>query len=339
MTDQTILAEVHNLVSQAKTEHDLQQVFSKYLGKKGVVTAKLKKLSTMPTEQRAQYGSQINTLKKSIEQIIADYKKVLSVRIQNAQAAKEAIDVTLPGIGRNRAKLHPISTVLQQIESIFMALGFVVEQGPEIENEYYNFTALNLPESHPARAMMDTFYIDDTHVLRTHTSPVQVRTMQKDNVPLRMICPGKVYRCDSDITHTPMFHQVEGLVIDKGISFANLKACMQTFVSAFFEKKVNIRFRASFFPFTEPSAEVDVECVKCDGAGCRICSYTGWIEILGCGLVNPKVLTMSNIDPKVYSGFAFGVGLERLAMLKYEVDDIRQFYDNDLTFLQQFPTL
>jgi phenylalanyl-tRNA synthetase alpha chain len=250
--------------------------------------------------------------------------------------AKESVDVTLPGRGQHTGGLHPVTRTLQRMEDFFTAIGYDVAEGPEIEDDYHNFEALNIPDHHPARAMHDTFYFDAHTLLRTHTSPVQVRVMEATQGPIRIICPGKVYRCDSDITHTPMFHQMEGLLISENVSFADLKGTVEQFLQVFFEKDLGVRFRPSFFPFTEPSAEVDMECVMCSGKGCRICKQTGWLEVMGCGMVHPEVLKASGVDATRYQGFAFGMGVERLAMLRYGVNDLRLFFENDLRFLKQF---
>jgi phenylalanyl-tRNA synthetase alpha chain len=254
----------------------------------------------------------------------------------NAKLADETIDVSLPGRGATSGGLHPVTRTLERIEKFFREVGYDVVEGPEIEDDYHNFEALNIPAHHPARAMHDTFYIDPTTVLRTHTSPVQVRVMESTSPPIRIICPGRVYRCDSDVTHTPMFHQVEGLLVDKNISFPDLKGTIVEFLRVFFERPLEVRFRPSYFPFTEPSAEFDMECVMCNGKGCRVCSNTGWLEVGGCGMVHPKVFEHSNIDTEEYTGFAFGVGVERLAMLRYGVNDLRLFFENDQRFLDQF---
>jgi phenylalanyl-tRNA synthetase alpha chain len=252
------------------------------------------------------------------------------------QLNRETVDVTLPGRRHEHGGLHPVTRTIDRIQAIFKAAGYSVAVGPEIEDDYHNFGALNIPDHHPARAMHDTFYIDPGTVLRTHTSPVQVRVMEGSEPPYRMICPGRVYRCDSDITHTPMFHQVEGLLIDKSVSFADLRGTIEEFLQAFFEKELAVRFRPSYFPFTEPSAEVDMACVMCEGKGCRVCSHTGWLEVMGCGMVHPRVLELSGVDPQRFTGFAFGMGVERLAMLRYGVNDLRLFFENDLRFLRQF---
>jgi phenylalanyl-tRNA synthetase alpha chain len=307
-----------------------------YLGKKGKVTGLLKGLGALSNEERPAAGAKINEVKQSLQAKINQQKEQLETVALNAKLAGETIDVTLPGRGEEVGGLHPVTRTMERIEAFFAKIGYDVETGPEIEDDYHNFEALNIPSHHPARAMHDTFYIDPSTVLRTHTSPVQVRTMEKQAPPIRIICPGRVYRCDSDITHTPMFHQVEGLVIDKDISFADLKGVIDQFLKAFFEADLPVRFRPSYFPFTEPSAEVDIQCVKCAGKGCRICSGTGWLEVMGCGMVHPRVLEMSGIDGERFPGFAFGMGVERLAMLRYGIGDLRLNFENDLRFLSQF---
>ena len=263
-------------------------------------------------------------------------RAVLDAENLAQQLAGETIDVTLPGRGQDIGGLHPVTRVRRRIEQIFRNAGFTIADGPEIEDDWHNFEALNIPSNHPARAMHDTFYFGDGRLLRTHTSPVQVRVMQEQKPPLRIIAPGRVYRCDSDMTHTPMFHQVEGLVVDEGISFANLKSVLHEFMKALFEKDVKMRLRPSYFPFTEPSAEVDISCVSCGGSGCRVCKQTGWVEVAGCGVVHPNVLRAVNIDPERYTGYAFGMGIDRLTMLRYNVNDIRLYFENDLRFLRQF---
>jgi len=316
------------LVNNASDLGTLDQVRVDYLGKKGELTALLKGLGQMSAEERPAAGAKINEAKELVSERINTRKAELESAAINQQLAEETIDVTLPGRGVSGGGLHPVTRTLERIEKIFTGIGYRVEQGPEIEDNYHNFDALNIPPHHPARAMHDTFYIDDNHVLRTHTSPVQVRTMETQKPPIYAICPGRVYRCDSDQTHTPMFHQMEGLVIDRNISFADLKGIIVQFLRAFFEKEdLEVRFRPSFFPFTEPSAEVDIQWAA---------SKTGWLEIGGCGMVHPKVLSTSQIDPGEYTGFAFGLGVERLAMLRYQVNDLRLLFENDLRFLRQF---
>ncbi|WP_226664780.1 phenylalanine--tRNA ligase subunit alpha [Microbulbifer aggregans] len=324
------------LVGQANDLAALDQVRVDYLGKKGHLTALLKGLGKLSAEERPAAGAKINEAKQQVESAIKVRRDAMEKAAIEEKLASETIDVTLPGRGEEQGSAHPITRTLRRIEEIFQRLGFSVEQGPEVEGDYYNFEALNIPAHHPARAMHDTFYIDPSTVLRTHTSSVQIRTMEEKNPPLRIICPGRVYRCDSDVTHSPMFHQVEGLVIDEGVSFAHLKGCIDQFLKAFFEADVPVRFRPSYFPFTEPSAEADIQCTNCGGKGCRVCSGTGWLEILGCGMVHPNVFASCDIDSEKYSGFAFGLGVERMAMLRYGVNDLRLFFDNDLRFLKQF---
>jgi phenylalanyl-tRNA synthetase alpha chain len=307
-----------------------------YLGKKGVLTERLKQLGQLPAESRPQAGQAINDAKQEIQAAIEARKAMLLAAQLDARLASEAIDVTLPGRGTRLGGPHPITRTLGRIEALFGQVGFTVAEGPEIEDDFHNFTALNIPEQHPARAMHDTFYFDAHTLLRTHTSPVQIRVMREVNPPLRIIAPGRVYRCDSDLTHTPMFHQVEGLFVDEGVSFADLKGMLDDFLRNFFERDLQVRFRPSYFPFTEPSAEVDIQCVMCGGAGCRVCKHTGWLEVLGCGMVHPNVFAQVDIDSERYTGYAFGMGVERLAMLRYGVNDLRLFFENDLRFLRQF---
>ena len=314
----------------------LEQLRVDYLGKKGAITALLKGLGKLSAEERPQAGAQINLVKQQLQGLIGERKATLDASAVARQLAAETIDVTLPGRGQSTGGIHPVTRTMERMEAFFAAIGFEVVEGPEIEDDYHNFEALNIPAHHPARAMHDTFYVDEHTVLRTHTSPVQVRVMESQEPPLKIICPGRVYRCDSDLTHTPMFHQVEGLLIDEHSSFADLKGVIEEFLRVFFEKELDVRFRPSYFPFTEPSAEVDIQCVNCGGDGCRVCSHTGWLEVMGCGMVHPKVFESSNIDTEKYSGFAFGMGVERLAMLRYGVNDLRLFFDNDLRFLEQF---
>lgn len=332
----SILSDAVELVQAAKSLDELDKVRVGYLGKKGQLTALLKTLGSLSAEQRPQAGAKINEAKQALQERINTAKNTLEHAKISAQLATETIDVSLPGRGQDVGGLHPVSRTLERIEAIFRGSGFAVEVGPEIEDDFHNFEALNIPAHHPARAMHDTFYIDPSHVLRTHTSPVQIRTMEKQKPPIRIVCPGRVYRCDSDLTHTPMFHQVEGLVVDKDISFADLKGTMDQFLKAFFEVDVPVRFRPSYFPFTEPSAEMDIQCSQCAGKGCRVCKNTGWVEVGGCGMVHPNVFKASNLDPETYTGFAFGVGVERLAMMRYGINDLRLFFENDLNFLQQF---
>lgn len=333
---EALTQEALNLVSAAEDLAALDQVRVEYLGKKGQLTALLKTLGKLDASERPAAGAKINEAKQVVQEQISVRKTAMEQEAINAKLASETIDVTLPGRGQNNGGLHPVTRTLQRIEKLFAAVGYDVAEGPEIEDDYHNFEALNIPAHHPARAMHDTFYIDPTHVLRTHTSPVQVRTMENREPPIRIICPGRVYRCDSDLTHTPMFHQVEGLVVDKQVSFADLKGTVDQFLKSFFEADVPVRFRPSYFPFTEPSAEVDIQCTNCGGSGCRVCSNTGWLEVMGCGMVHPNVFRSSGVDPEVYTGFAFGMGVERLAMLRYGVNDLRLFFENDLRFLAQF---
>tara|TARA_B110000971_G_scaffold162974_1_gene166767 strand:+ start:474 stop:1487 length:1014 start_codon:yes stop_codon:yes gene_type:complete len=307
-----------------------------YLGKKGRLTGLLKGLGKLTAEERPVAGAKINDVKQSLQDLIGQRKMHFESIELDAKLADETIDVTLPGRGEDVGGLHPVTRTMERIEGFFSRIGYDVEVGPEIEDDYHNFEALNIPSHHPARAMHDTFYIDPTTVLRTHTSPVQVRTMERHAPPIRIICPGRVYRCDSDLTHTPMFHQVEGLVVDKDISFADLKGVIDQFLKAFFEADLPVRFRPSYFPFTEPSAEVDIQCTNCGGDGCRVCSHTGWLEVMGCGMVHPNVLEHCDVDTDTFTGFAFGMGVERLAMLRYGVNDLRLFFENDLRFLKQF---
>lgn len=331
-----LAAEARTKIEAADDGATLEQLRVDYLGKKGQITALLKGLGKLSAEERPEAGAKINVVKQELQALIGERKQALESAAVEARLAAETIDVTLPGRGQSTGGIHPITRTIERIEDFFSSIGFDIVEGPEIEDDYHNFEALNIPEKHPARAMHDTFYVDEHTVLRTHTSPLQVRVMENERPPLRVICPGRVYRCDSDLTHTPMFHQVEGLLIDEHSSLADLKGLLEEFLQVFFEKKSAVRFRPSYFPFTEPSAEVDIQCVICDGDGCRVCSHTGWIEILGCGMVHPRVFQYSNIDPEKYSGFAFGMGVERLAMLRYGVNDLRLFFDNDLRFLEQF---
>ena len=336
--------EALKLVAEAQDMAALDHVRVEYLGKKGQITALLKTLGKLSAEERPAAGAEINKAKQQVQEQITAAKDGFEKEAIANKLASETIDVTLSGRGQTNGGLHPVTRTLQRIEDIFAAAGYDVEEGPEIEDDFHNFEALNIPAHHPARAMHDTFYVDGaqlddpdgTYVLRTHTSGVQVRTMENKEPPIRIICPGRVYRCDSDLTHTPMFHQVEGLVVDKDISFADLKGTVSQFLKAFFEKDVEVRFRPSYFPFTEPSAEMDIRCTNCGGKGCRVCSNTGWLEVGGCGMVHPNVFKASGVDPEVYTGFAFGMGADRLAMLRYGVNDLRLFFESDLKFLRQF---
>ncbi|WP_455199953.1 phenylalanine--tRNA ligase subunit alpha [Kaarinaea lacus] len=331
-----LVSDAQIAINAAEDVTALEQVRVQYLGKKGELTRQMQTLGKLPPEERREAGKIINTAKQAVEKSIEARREVLKKAELDAKLAAEAIDVTLPGRGQESGGLHPVTRTLNRIESLFTQLGFEVAEGPEIEDDYHNFEALNIPESHPARAMHDTFYFDEHTVLRTHTSPVQIRVMKDRQPPLRVIAPGRVYRCDSDLTHTPMFHQVEGLLVDDKVTFADLKGVLDEFLRNFFEKDLDVRFRPSYFPFTEPSAEADIQCVMCGGEGCRVCSHTGWLEILGCGMVHPNVLAHVNIDSEKYTGFAFGLGVERMAMLRYGVNDLRLFFENDLRFLRQF---
>jgi len=314
----------------------LDDVRVAYLGKKGELTSLLKSLGQVDADERPKVGAKINEAKVALLEDLAARKNTLEQAALTKSLLAEKVDVSLPGRRPATGGLHPVTQAMYRIEEIFTGAGYEVVSGPEVENDYYNFEALNIPSHHPARAMHDTFYFGDGTLLRTHTSPSQIHTMERQDPPIRVICPGRVYRRDSDLTHSPMFHQVEGLVVDEGISFADLKGTVIDFLQRFFEKELEVRFRPSYFPFTEPSAEVDVQCVHCLGKGCRVCSNTGWLEVMGCGMVHPNVLNMANIDTEVYSAFAFGFGGDRLAMLLYEVDDLRLFFENDLRFLRQF---
>jgi phenylalanyl-tRNA synthetase alpha chain len=314
----------------------LDQVRVRYLGKSGELTALLKQLGGLPKDERPAAGQLINVAKDAVQQAIDARKSVLEQAVLAARLAADRVDVTLPGRGQQAGGLHPVTRTLRRIERLFADAGFAVAEGPEVETAYHNFEALNIPAHHPARAMHDTFYFDADLLLRTHTSPVQIRVMTEQTPPLKIIAPGRVYRCDSDLTHTPMFHQVEGLLVDEQVSFADLKGVLYDFLTNFFERDLKLRFRPSYFPFTEPSAEVDIQCVMCGGAGCRVCKQTGWLEVLGCGMVYPEVFRHVGIDPDCYLGYAFGMGVERLAMLRYVIDDIRLYFENDLRFLRQF---
>jgi len=337
-----IVSEAEQAISAAEDANALDQVRVHYLGKKGVLTARMKELGKLSAEDRPKAGQAINDAKGTVQAAINKRKQALDTQRLAEQLAEERIDVTLPGRGKHSGGLHPVTRTLQRIEKLFAQLGFAIAEGREIEDDHHNFEALNIPSHHPARAMHDTFYVDQHDanatplLLRTHTSPVQIRVMENKEPPLRIIAPGRVYRCDSDLTHTPMFHQVEGLMVDENVSFADLKGILVDFLQKFFERDLALRYRPSYFPFTEPSAEVDIECVMCGGEGCRVCSHTGWLEVLGCGMVHPNVFKAVDIDSEKYTGFAFGLGVERLAMLRYGVNDLRLFFENDLRFLRQF---
>ena len=332
-----IITKAQKAVAKANDLKDLDDARVLYLGKKGELTALLKGVSKLPKEDRPVMGDTINQAKVEIQKLIETRKDELEEIALEKRILEEKIDVTLPGRNVEKGGLHPITQTLNHIENIFISGGFEVELGPEIEDDFHNFSALNIPEHHPARAMHDTFYFSANAVLRTHTSPVQIRTLERQKPPVRIIAPGRVYRCDSDVSHTPMFHQVEGLIVDKEATLAQLKGLLIDFLRSYFEKDdLQVRFRPSYFPFTEPSAEADIECVICGGEGCRVCKKTGWLEVLGCGVVHPNVLKAVDIDPEEFSGLAFGMGVERLAMLRYGVNDLRLFFENDVRFLNQF---
>jgi len=328
--------EAEGKILNAASERELEDIRVGFLGKKGKVSVILKQVGTLAPEDRPTLGQSANRVRDSLEESIAVKSTQLSGLATEKRLESERLDLTLPGRRVQNGSLHPVTIVTEEIRSAFASLGFSVEEGPDIETEFYNFEALNIPSDHPARDMQDTFYISDKYLLRTHTSPVQIRAMEKYDPPLRIITPGTVYRCDSDVTHTPMFHQVEGLLVDKKVSFAELKGVLTVFVHKVFGQDVNLRFRPSFFPFTEPSAEVDIQCVLCHGVGCRVCKESGWIEILGAGMIDPEVFKSVGYDPEEYSGFAFGIGVERIAMLKYGIKDLRMFFENDVRFVQQF---
>jgi phenylalanyl-tRNA synthetase alpha chain len=328
--------ETERLIGKASSLADIQNCRVHVLGKKGTLTALLASMKDLSKDERPKVGKAVNLLKVRIQGSI-DRRTEEITRLEQARRLRdERLDITLPGRRSHKGRLHPITQTFQRIEEIFAALGFLTAEGPEVEEDYFNFEALNIPRDHPARDMQDTFYISDEILLRTHTSPVQIRTMKHQPPPVRIIAPGKVYRCDADISHTPMFHQVEGLMVDKGIGFGDLKGILEVFLHQMFGESIGIRFRPSFFPFTEPSAEVDIACVICEGSGCRVCKNTGWLEILGAGMVDPEVFRMVDYDPELVTGFAFGMGVERIAMLRYRIDDIRLFFENDLHFLTQF---
>ena len=329
-------AEAESALATAKDKDEVMKVRTQFLGRKGSMSLLVKQLGTLPKEERPLAGQLINQIKSKIEQDI-DRKLILINELEkNKELEGEILDITLPGRRLAVGKKHPVTQVTDEITAIFTVMGFEIAEGPEVELDFYNFEALNIPKDHPARDMQDTFYISEEVLLRTHTSPVQIRTMEKLKPPVRIISPGKAYRCDSDVSHTPMFHQVEGFMVGQDISFSHLKGVLTVFAHQMFGEDTAIRFRPSFFPFTEPSAEMDIQCVMCKGGGCRVCSGSGWLEILGSGMVHPAVFKKVGYDPQQVSGFAFGMGIERIAMLKYGIDDIRLFFENDLRFLQQF---
>ena len=331
-----LIRQAEQASTTATTLIELDAVRVRFLGKKGEVTEQIKQLGRLSPEERPAAGQLINRAKERIQNLLEARRTQLEQAELSSRLAKETIDITLPGRGQDSGGLHPVTRTLQRIEQLFRQVGFEVAEGPEIESEFYNFEALNIPPEHPARAMHDTFYFPDGRLLRTHTSPVQIRVMQERAPPLRVIAPGRVYRCDSDVTHTPMFHQVEGFMVDTDVSFADLKGILHDFLQGFFERELAVRLRPSYFPFTEPSAEVDIACVICGGGGCRVCKQTGWLEVLGCGMIHPNVFKHVGIDNEHYTGFAFGMGVERLTMLRYGVNDLRLFFENDLRFLKQF---
>jgi len=333
---QSLTERAEQAVDAATSIAELDAVRVAYLGKKGEITEQLKALGQLPAAERPAAGQAINAAKQRVAERLDSRRRQLEAAELEAALQADRVDVTLPGRGEHSGGVHPITRTLERIESMFRGVGFAVAEGPEVEDDYHNFEALNIPADHPARAMHDTFYFDARHLLRTHTSPVQIRVLENGGAPVRVIAPGRVYRCDSDLTHTPMFHQVEGLLVDEGVTFGDLKAVLEDFVRGFFEADLALRFRPSYFPFTEPSAEVDVECMFCHGDGCRVCSGSGWLEILGCGMVHPAVFEAAGIDAEPYTGYAFGMGVERLAMLRYGVNDLRIFFENDLRFLRQF---
>ncbi len=331
-----MLATAKQAISQAENESALQDIRVAIIGRKGELTALMKGMGGLSHEERPVIGAIVNRIKSEFEELVESRRAVLQEVGMAVRLSTESIDVTLPGRRSTRGSKHPITLVMEEISAIFASLGFGIAEGPEIEKDFYNFEALNMPKDHPARDMQDTFYINDDVVLRTHTSPVQIRTMLNHEPPVRVIAPGTVYRCDSDITHSPMFHQVEGFLVDKHVTFGDLKGILTEFITRYFGADIGVRFRPSFFPFTEPSAEVDMQCVMCKGAGCRVCKNSGWLEILGSGMIDPEVFKSVGYDPEKYSGFAFGMGVERIAMLKYGVNDLRLFFENDLRFLKQF---
>ncbi|MDX2424899.1 MAG: phenylalanine--tRNA ligase subunit alpha [Cycloclasticus sp.] len=333
---ENIVEQAEKELVQADTLAVVEEIRVSYLGKKGVFTRQMKMLGSLSAEERPKVGATINHAKQQFQLLLEQRKSQLESELLNRRLIEETIDVTLPGRGQAIGGVHPVTRTMRRIEQIFNRIGFEVAMGPEVEDDFHNFEALNIPAHHPARAMHDTFYFDERTLLRTHTSPVQIRVMENQQPPLKVIAPGRVYRCDSDLTHTPMFHQVEGFVVDKNVNFADLKGVISEFLKAFFEKDVKVRFRPSYFPFTEPSAEVDIECVMCAGSGCRVCGQTGWLEVLGCGMIHPEVFNHLKINPDEFTGFAFGMGVERLTMLRYKINDLRLFFENDLKFLRQF---
>jgi phenylalanyl-tRNA synthetase alpha chain len=331
-----LLNEALREVAAADALLALDQVKARYLGKKGLFTEQMKTLGALPPEERPAAGQVINIAKDRFQEALDARREALEQAVFAQRLATETVDVTLPGRGQNIGGLHPVTLTLRRISRLFASVGFEVAEGPEIEDDYHNFEALNIPDHHPARAMHDTFYVDEHLLLRTHTSSVQIRMMENGQPPLKVIAPGRVYRCDSDLTHTPMFHQLEGFWVDENVSFADLKGVLYDFLRRFFEKDIDVRFRPSYFPFTEPSAEMDIQCVICGGSGCRVCKNTGWLEVGGCGMIHPRVFEHVNIDHERYSGFAFGMGVDRMAMLRYGINDLRLLFENNLKFLEQF---
>lgn len=332
-----IKSDVEGILENAKDIATLEQIRIKYLGKKGELTAVLKGMGKLSKEERPVIGALANEVRLKLETELEEKRAQISKAMEEAKLKNEVVDVTMPGKKAELGKLHPLTKVMNEIKDIFIGMGFSIADGPEVEYDYYNFEALNIPKNHPARDTQDTFYIEDNIVLRTQTSPMQVRVMENTRPPIRIIAPGRVYRSDSvDATHSPVFHQIEGLVVDKNVTMADLKGTLEMFTKSLYGEQTKVRFRPHHFPFTEPSAEMDVSCFVCGGKGCSVCKGEGWIEILGCGMVHPKVLSNCNIDPEIYSGFAFGIGLERIAMRKYDIDDLRLFFENDQRFLNQF---
>jgi phenylalanyl-tRNA synthetase alpha chain len=334
---QKLVSEAVTAIEAADGLATLDGLRVRYLGKKGALTALLKELGRLPAEERPQAGQAVNDAKQRLSGLIEARQETLAAAEVARKLREGRVDVSLPGRLPMPGALHPVTQTIERIREFFAGMGYQVAEGPEVEDDFHNFEALNIPEQHPARAMHDTFYFDAHRVLRTHTSPVQIRTMREQAPPLRIIAPGRVYRCDSDLTHSPMFHQVEGLYVDSDVTFADLRGVLSAFLQAFFEREdLQTRFRPSYFPFTEPSAEVDIQCVQCGGQGCRVCKQTGWLEVMGCGMVHPNVFAHVGIDAERYTGFAFGLGVERMAMLRYGVNDLRLFFENDVRFLEQF---
>lgn len=328
--------EAEKALREAEDHQSLEAVRIRYLGKRGELTQLLRQLGSLDPQDRPVIGSLVNEARDALEKSLQERRRALDEAALEARLQQEAVDVTLPGRGPLRGRLHPVTQVIQEVQRVAVGLGFRVAEGPEIETDYYNFEALNVPPDHPARDMQDTFYVKGGYLLRTQTSPVQIRVMEAQEPPIRIIAPGRVYRVDADVTHSPMFHQIEGLYVDRRVTFADLKGTLATLARELFGRDRAVRFRPSYFPFTEPSAEMDIQCIICNGEGCRSCGYEGWLEILGSGMVHPRVLEYGGFDPKVYSGFAFGLGVDRIAITKYGIDDIRHFYTSDVRFLRQF---